>query len=141
MVKSPAELPIADDSNRFPRQLRLAGRDFRRVFAAKNSAADQFLVVYGVPNGLTFARLGLTVSRKFGPAHQRNRWKRLIREAFRCHRQHLPAGWDYVVLPRPQQQPKLAEVVSSLKDLTRRVSRRTRSQPVGRQGDTSERAS
>jgi ribonuclease P protein component len=40
------------------------------------------------------------VGRKFGRAHLRNAWKRRFREAFRTNRDRLPAGHDFVVLPR-----------------------------------------
>jgi ribonuclease P protein component len=48
-------------------------------------------------NGLSFARLGITVSKKIGNAVQRNRVKRLIREFFRLHRNHFPKGFDIVI--------------------------------------------
>jgi len=43
-----------------------------------------FRIVYRT-NSLTHSRLGLAVSRKFGNAVQRNRFKRQIREVFRRH--------------------------------------------------------
>ncbi len=48
-------------------------------------------------NGLSFARLGITVSKKIGNAVQRNRVKRLIREFFRLHRDLFPKGFDIVI--------------------------------------------
>jgi ribonuclease P protein component len=46
------------------------------------------------------ARLGITVTRKFGDAVRRNRAKRLIREAFRRSPELFPGGTDVVVIPK-----------------------------------------
>jgi len=49
-------------------------------------------------NALDHSRLGLAVSRKFGNAVQRNRFKRQLRDAFRrhiCQSMHL----DILVIP------------------------------------------
>jgi ribonuclease P protein component len=74
---------------------------FRRAFERKRSAADGFLIVYGVENGLDRCRLGISVSRKkIRRAHDRNRFKRLVREAFRLSKPELPAGVDLVVVPK-----------------------------------------
>ncbi|HEU5115939.1 MAG TPA: ribonuclease P protein component, partial [Isosphaeraceae bacterium] len=74
---------------------------FRRAFERKRSASDAFLIIYAVENGLEFTRLGLSVGRrKIRKAHDRNRFKRLLREAFRLSRHSLPPGVDLVVVPR-----------------------------------------
>ncbi len=98
--------------------------DFRRIYSRRKSAADETLLVYGCENQLPYPRLGLSVSRKVGGAVRRNRWKRLLREAFRCHLQRLPPGADWVVIPRPGAEPSWERIVPSLLSLTRRVARK-----------------
>lgn len=46
-------------------------------------------------------RVGLTVSRKVGPAVVRNRIRRRLREIYRQRQQALPAGVDLVLIARP----------------------------------------
>ena len=104
------------------------GADFQRAYAARLSASDQRLVVIGHPNGLPHPRLGLSVSKKVGNAPTRNRWKRLIREAFRLTRHDLPAGLDLIVIPRFGAEPELRSMMQSLKKLAQRVEKRVAKQ-------------
>jgi ribonuclease P protein component len=99
--------------------------DFRRAYQRRCSSADQQIVVFGHPNGLAHPRLGLSVSRRIGGAVVRNRWKRLLREAFRLSRSQLPDGIDLIVLPRPNAEPTLAALLDSLPRLAVRVARKT----------------
>lgn len=90
------DAPPADRS--FPPTVRLlARREFLRVYDRGQRAAGPSVVVFAMPNGLSWSRLGLTVSRKFGGAVARNLMKRRIREIFRNRRTTLPAGLDLVV--------------------------------------------
>ena len=112
---------------RFPRKYRLRTRnDFDRVYQNDAFAADHTLVVRGCENGLPHARLGLSVSRKVGGAVVRNRWKRLIREAFRRSRRELPAGVDFVFRPRRGAEPDYAAICESLPRVAGQLAKKLR---------------
>ncbi len=114
---------------RFPRKYRLRTRtDFDRVYQNDAYAADRVLVVRGCQNGLPYPRLGLSVSRKVGGAVVRNRWKRLIREAFRKSRSELPAGLDLVFRPRRGAELDYAAISESLPKVARQLAKRLRRQ-------------
>jgi len=109
----------------FSKRYRLRSRtDFRRVYAVNTYAADHVLVVQGCRSPLPHARVGLSVSRRVGNAVVRNRWKRLIREAFRLQRERLPDRIDLVVRPRRGAEPSAAAVCRSLVRLAWRVNKR-----------------
>lgn len=110
----------------FRRHERLTdARDFQRVFERRRSASDATLIVYGVENDLAFCRLGLSVGRKkMRRAHDRNRFKRVVREAFRLNKAELPAGVDLVVVPKTSARLSLADVRHALPSLAQAVARR-----------------
>jgi len=99
-------------------------RDFERVYAAKQSAGNALLLVFGAKNQLEHSRVGLSVSRKHGGAVERNRWKRLFREAFRLTRTELPVGFDLILIPRSGAVPDLLALCESLRQLAKQVAKK-----------------
>jgi ribonuclease P protein component len=82
--------------------------EFERAYRQGRSHGNRHLVVYTFPRGSGEARLGLSVSRKVGGAVDRNRVKRLLREAYTAESALVPDGHDVVVVARPSAR-ELAE--------------------------------
>ncbi len=58
--------------------------DFRRAYARGKAYTNPALVTYVVKNRAGICRIGITTSKKIGNAVERNRARRVIREAYLC---------------------------------------------------------
>jgi ribonuclease P protein component len=80
-------------SEALPKQRRLAKRpQFVRVYDTGRKQFSRFAVLFFAGNDLQNSRIGITVTKKVGKAHIRNRLKRWTREVYR--RQREPLGLD-----------------------------------------------
>jgi ribonuclease P protein component len=114
----------AEDFRFRPREHLRRPVDFKRVYDTRRSVSNESMIVYAASNGLPHNRLGLSVSRKFGGAVQRNRIRRLFREAYRLTRQEMPTGLDLVLIPRSKSAPPLADLLTALPKLVNQVARK-----------------
>ena len=81
--------------------------DFARVYRAGRSVANKYLVLYYfersepvLPGGEAWPRVGFSVSKRLGTAVDRNRVKRVLREAFRANDQSFKGNMDFVLIAR-----------------------------------------
>jgi ribonuclease P protein component len=107
---------------------RLARRaEFLEAQRLGGRSQGSWLVLYVMPTTRAHARLGITTSRKVGNAVVRNRWRRLIREAFRHNKTRLPLGHDLVVIVKAHgPAPSLDELTHELVRVAGRAAQLTR---------------
>ncbi|MBN1180477.1 MAG: ribonuclease P protein component [Anaerolineae bacterium] len=101
------------------RRVRLCRQvDFQRVRKEGRSWAHPLLILVVLPNELDRLRVGVTASRRVGKAVERNRAKRLLREAARHLYPSLSPGWDVVLVARREivsaKEPQVREALAYL---------------------------
>jgi len=125
-----ASVSLSDDDGTdrtFPRASRLrARRRFLEVYERGQRVHSAYFVLFGVRGETATSRLGITATKKFGPAVARNRIKRVVREIFRNNRTMAAVPVDVVVnvkmSARDESYARLeADFVSRLGELTRRL--------------------
>ena len=72
---------------------------FRRLYQT-NGFASPYMVLYARKNRTGTNRVGITVSKKLGKAHIRNRIRRRLREVYRLNEENFQPGWDIVLVAR-----------------------------------------
>ena len=75
-------------------------QDFDNIIRKKQSFANRQFVIYYQENKLDHMRLGISVSKKLGKAHERNKLKRYVRESFKTRKDFLK-NYDIIIIVRP----------------------------------------
>lgn len=105
---------------RYTRAMRMVSKyDFERAFKTGGRARGRVVSLIAAANGLEGTRLGLSVGRAcWKGAVERNRVRRVFREAFRLSYAALPKGCDLILMPAaPKLKPDLTVVRAELVEL------------------------
>ena len=111
---------------RLTRASRLSARkSFLEIYERGHRVSGPYFVLFGVPAATRQSRIGITATRKYGDAVARNRFKRIVRELFRRHRD-VAAPIDVVVNAKAAASTATyvrleGEFVARLSELARRV--------------------
>lgn len=74
--------------------------DFDRLYGRSRSAGSRHVVLLFRKNGMSVSREAFIASKKVGNSVQRNRARRLMKEAFRTSGMRLSAGYDVAFIAR-----------------------------------------
>lgn len=100
--------------------------DFQRLHARGQRKGDALLQIRVLPTPpqaprTAPIRLGILVSKKYGSAVERNRFRRIVRAALREIADDLQPGWDILVLPRAAHEAKMQDIRDAFRRLLREV--------------------
>ena len=101
----------------------LLRREFIALSKSGRRIQNDHFIAYFSPNQHGRSRLGVTVTKKVGPAVKRNRIKRLVREYFRLNRHRLAGNWDINIIAKRQiAEFSFEKADRSLKTIIARIS-------------------
>ena len=94
---------------------------FRRLYRT-SGYADGYMVLYARRNRTDTNRVGITVGKKLGKAHIRNRARRRLREVYRLNEEKFTPGWDIVIVARSKSvEAEFAKLTKSFLTLARKA--------------------
>jgi ribonuclease P protein component len=89
---------MSEVSEKFPKTDRILKRAvFRRVYEEGRKFHARCFTAFVLASPSERSRIGITATRKIGNSVERNRARRLVREAFRKNKWLVPPGVDIVI--------------------------------------------
>jgi len=88
---------------------------YQRIAQDYKRHVGYWVIIDARKTNYTLTRLGITASRHYGMAVDRNHFKRIVREAFRLCRDKLQSGFDLNIKPRQTaRKAKPADIQAEL---------------------------
>ncbi len=98
------------------------GPEFQRAWESSRAWSHPLLILRVGANGTAKNRYGFVVGKKVGKAVQRNRTKRLMREAVRHRQPSLAKGWDIILIARGRaDEAEFKDIDAALGELFERA--------------------
>ncbi|MEI8301269.1 MAG: ribonuclease P protein component [Chlamydiota bacterium] len=86
---------------KFSKSSRLLKRsEYQKVRSLSATISGKYLAIDYYEGNQSSPKLGITVTKKYGKAHERNRFKRIVREAFRKSASQLVQNLTVHIRPR-----------------------------------------
>lgn len=94
-------------------------RDFQKVYKKKNVTGNKIYTMFIRSNGLSNSRIGFVITKKFGNAVTRNKFKRRLRMILKDY--ELKGGFDIVlILKKDKSDTSYSELKRSFEHILRK---------------------
>lgn len=102
-----------------------SSRQYQQVLERAKGIRGKYIMLHVYHNvSHPYTKLGIVASKKYGKAIDRNRFKRIVREAFRKVRSSFPVGTQMVIRPRKQAViAKMHDILDELLELSETLYR------------------
>ena len=96
---------------------------FKRVYGRGKTLVSPFVILYYHKNRQQTRRLGITASKKYGCAVERNYARRRIKEAYRATELNYPEGYDYVFVVRSKMKDvDFGQLISTVESFGNKIT-------------------